>query len=121
MRTRIIALLVLALALTPALVSAQTAGVTFNRWDAQITARANSNQLQIAETQEVQVTAGTVSKGSRYWTDPVQIQSVYLVMSGSSNPQNLTQGNGTQPGSYSISQSNNQTQLQYALPTPVNT
>src|SRR5579859_5546177 len=119
MRTRVIALLMLAFALTPGLVFAQNASVQFNRWDAQITTQSNSDQLQIAETQEVQVMAGTVSHGTRYWTDPVQVQSVYMVTSGSSNPQQLAQGSANQPGSYSITQSGNQTQLQYTLPTPV--
>src|SRR5579871_2766934 len=120
MRTRLIAIILLALGLTPAMVFAQNANVTFNRWDAQITVQSNSSQMQVAESQEVQVTSGTVSRGNRYWTDPVQVQSVYLVTGNNTQPQTLTQGDGTHPGSYSVSQSNNQTQLQYTLPTPVN-
>jgi hypothetical protein len=119
MRARIIALLVFAFALTPGLVFAQNASVEFNRWDAQITPSANSSQMQVAELQEVHVTNGTVSHGQRFWTSPVQLQNVYLISGNDSTPRQLTQGSSNQPGSYKLTQSGNQTTLDYTLPAAV--
>ncbi len=117
MRSRLAALLVVALLLTPALAFAQSINVEWNRWDAQITVQQN-NQMQVAETQEVHVLDGTVKQGTRYWTDPVQIQNVYVIL-GNNQPRALSQGSNNQPGTYTLSQNGNQTTLTYYLDTPL--
>ncbi len=118
MRSRLMLLLLAVLLLTPGLVFAQNVSVQWNRWDDQITVQ-QDNSLQIAETQEVQVLNGPVRQGSRYWTDPVQLQAVYLIL-GNNQPQTLTQGNGNQPGTYTLTQNGGQTTLTYYLTTPQN-
>src|SRR5262245_57859995 len=120
MRSRLAALILVVLLLTPALAFAQNINVEWNRWDAQIVIQ-NNNQMQVAETQEFNVLDGTVRKGTRYFTDPVQIQSVFLILGNSQQPRALSQSNNGQPGTYSVSQDNNQTTtLTYYLDTPVN-
>src|SRR5260221_8367099 len=109
MRTRLIALVVLALLLVPGITYAQSPSVEWTRWDALINV-GNNNQLQIAETQEVKVTAGSVHHNKRTWTSTVQIQNVYIIGSDST-PQAVTQGNGTSPNTYRVTQSSNQTVL----------
>src|SRR5690242_20669712 len=73
MKVKLLAILLLALGLTPALVSAQSPSVQWNRWDAQITVPSSGDQMQIAETQEINVTGGTVNHGTRSWTSSVQV------------------------------------------------
>jgi hypothetical protein len=118
MKGKLIAILLLVFGLTPALVFAQGIGVQWNRWDAQITVPASGSQMQVAETQDIQVTGGTVSHGTRSWTSPVQVQSVYLVVGNDSTPRQLTQDNSNQPNTYSLGQTNSGTTLEYTLPTP---
>src|SRR5689334_1734466 len=84
MKARLIAILLVLFALTPALASAQSPSVQWNRWDAQITVPASGDQMQIAETQEVNITGGTVNHGTRTWTSPVQVQNVYLIVGNDS-------------------------------------
>src|SRR5207248_1704627 len=115
MRKTIIGWLLLAFALMPGLALAQSASVEFNRWDAQITMQANSDQMQVAETQEVHVTGGSISHGTRTWTSAIQLQSVYLISGSNSNPRELTQNANGQPGTYNITQSGSATTLTYAL------
>src|SRR5258706_6317667 len=119
MRARVVALILAVLLLTPALAFAQNINVEWNRWDAQITVQSD-NKLQIAETHEVHVLGGPVKQGTRYWTDPVQIQAIYLVRGTNQQPRALTQGSGGQPGTYTVSQSGNKTTLTYYLDTPAN-
>ena len=118
MKAKVIAILLLAFALTPALAFAQSPSVQWNRWDAQITVPASGDQMQIAETQEVNVTGGTVSHGTRTWTNPVQVQNVYLIVGNDTTPQQLSPGNGNQPNTYTVGDSNGGTSLTYTLPTP---
>jgi len=109
------ALLVLALLAAPALAFAQSPNLEWTRWDAQITAQSN-NQLQIVETQEVAVSGGTVSRGTRYWTSPVNIQAVYVMSGNGQQPQQLQQSTNGQPGTYSLTTNGNKPTLQYVLP-----
>src|SRR5258708_14537932 len=118
MKSKVIAVLLLVFALTPALVFAQSPSVQWNRWDAQINVPASGDQMQIAETQEVNVTGGTVSHGTRTWTSPVQVQNVYLIVGNDSTPKELTPGNGNQPNTFTVTDSNSGTSLTYTLPTP---
>lgn len=116
-KTGLLALVVLILSVLalPGMAFAQSS-VEFNRWDAQITARANSDQLQVAETQEIRVTGGTISRGSRVWTTPVQIQNIYVVAGSDSSPRQLQQSSSDQPSTYRVSQSGSQVTLNYTLP-----
>jgi hypothetical protein len=116
MRKTIIGWVLLAFALMPGLALAQSASVEFNRWDAQITVQANSDQMQIAETQEVHVTGGSVSHGTRTWTSAVQVQNVYLISGSDATPRELTKNANGQSGTYNITQSGSATTLTYALP-----
>lgn len=117
MRLKLLALLLIALLLTPTFAFAQNIQLEFTRWDAQINAQTNSDQMQIAEAEQIHVINGTLSRGSRFWTQPVQVQAVYIV--GSNNtPVQLSQGNG-QPGTYAVTQNGTQTTLQYTLPQQV--
>ncbi|MEP7285653.1 MAG: hypothetical protein ABI947_07795 [Chloroflexota bacterium] len=122
MRSKIAVALALLFAFIPGLVFAQSSGPTveWNRWDARITVRANSDQFQVAETQEVHITGGTVKHGKRFWTTPVQLQNVYLIVGNDATPQQLAQNSADQPGTYRVSTANNQTTLDYTLPTPQN-
>ena len=90
--------------------SAQNVTISWDQWNAQITAHANSNQLSITETQNIRVTGGTVSQGERDFTDQVNIQSV-LIAVNNQQPQQL------QSNQYTFSNG----ALQYNLPTPANT
>src|SRR5579859_6319355 len=104
------------MAVLPGIVSAQNANFEWAAWDAQITAHANSSQMNVVETQKINVTGGTLSTGQRFYSDPVSIQSMSVAVNGQ-QPQQLTQGSGT--GQYQISQnSNGDTVLNYMLPTP---
>ncbi len=121
MRLKAGILLLMASLLFPQLIFAQSINAAWNRWDAQITVNSNSDQMQIAETQEIQVLNGTIHTGDRIWTHLVQVQSVYVNLSNDQTPRALAKGNGTQPGTYAVSQaSNDQTTLKYALSTPQN-
>ncbi len=117
MRTKFALLLMLALTLFPGMIHAQGTSVEFNRWDARIVARSGSDQLQIAETQEIHVTGGTLSRGNRSWTRPVQIQNVFVVLNSDGSTTELTAGDGAQRGTYALLQSST---LNYTLPTPQN-
>ena len=120
MRLRpILLLLAILLLAAPITVSAQSnANVEWNRWDAQIAVPSNnSDQLQISETQEVHILDGSIRQGTRFWTSPVQVQAVYLVLNNDSSPVQLQQGSSSQPGTYNVSQSSGRTTLTYYLPT----
>jgi len=112
------ALLVLALFAVPAVTFAQSPNLEWTRWDAQITPQSN-NQLQIAETQEVAVSGGTVSRGTRYWTTPVNIQQVYIMSGNDQQPRQLQQGSSGQPGTYQLVNNGGNPTLQYVLPNAV--
>src|SRR5215467_5353898 len=117
MRRVTIALLFLALGLGSRPAFAQGGSIEFNRWDAQITATSNSDQMQVSEVQEIHVTGGKISQGSRFWTTPIQLQNVFFVAGNNGQPQELTQGSNNQPGTYTLKQSGNQTTVDYVLPT----
>lgn len=112
-------LLITLLSILPTVVSAQTS-VEFNRWDARITARSGSDQLQIVESQEINITGGTLSRGTREWANPVQIQSVSIVGSAGSEPAILSAGDGSRAGTYAVSQNGSRSTLSYTLPAPQN-
>jgi len=109
-------LVALSLALFSA-VGAQSPSIEWKAWNAQITAHANNSQLEIAETQIINVTDGQLHSGERSYSQPVNIQSVYLATNGGS-PQQLSQGNG--PGMYQVSNSNGEVVLDYQLPQTAN-
>jgi len=112
--------LLFAMLLLPHAVMAQTTSVVWNRWDAQITVQSNQ-QMQVAETQEINVQSGVVHGGNRSWKDQVQIQSVYVNQGNDQTPRALAQGDGSQPGTFNVAQSGaDQTTLNYTLPTPQN-
>src|SRR4051812_32094806 len=116
MRSKLLtALTVLVLLAVPAVAFAQNTNIQWNRWDAQITAQSN-DQLQIVETQEVAVSSGTVSQGTRYWTTPVNLQQVYVITGNNQNPQALTQSNSGQPGTYTLTNNGGNPTLNYVLP-----
>jgi len=119
-RIKFALLLMLAMSLFPGAIHAQGTTIEFNRWDARIIARSGSDQLQIAETQEIRVIGGTLSRGNRFWTRPVQIQNVFIVTGSDNATTELTAGNSAQRGAYALSQSGDQTTLSYTLPTPQN-
>ncbi len=103
-------------ALVP-VVAAQGPTVRWTFWNAQITAHANSSQLEVAESQSIRVTNGTLNAGERDYSQPVNIQSVYVALNGG-QPTQLTQGSGT--GMYQVSNANGDVVLKYRLPSPAN-
>jgi hypothetical protein len=116
---RIVAIwcLLLVLFSLPGLAFAQDISLEWTRWDAQITVGQN-DQLQIGETQEIAVNGGTVSRGARIWTNPVAIQGVFILLGEGSTPEQLTESNSGQPGTYSLATSGGNTTLTYYLNTP---
>ncbi|MBZ0296333.1 MAG: hypothetical protein K8L99_27480, partial [Anaerolineae bacterium] len=94
--------------------AAQSPSVEWEAWNAQITAYANDSQIDVAETQVINVLDGSLSAGRRDYTQPVDIQTVYLVMNGG-QPRELMPGSG--PGTYQVSTSANDVVLEYELPT----
>jgi len=99
-------------------VAAQTPSVEWQAWNAQITAHANSSQLDVAETQIIMVRGGPLHSGIRDYSQPVQIQNVFFALNGQ-QPQELPVGSG--PGTYQVSNANGGVTLQYQLPNPANT
>lgn len=93
---------------------AQAITFEWTRWDDVITVQPATSTLDIAETQEFQINSGTVRRGSRSWTDPVDIQGVFYVSDGQPVP--LTAGQGEDPGTYTLSDQDGETFLTYYLP-----
>jgi hypothetical protein len=118
MRFKIGLLVILSLLFTGSFASAQNINLQWNRWDAAITVTGDNSPMAISEVQEIQVLDGTVNGGQRYWTTPVELQNVQVVLSGERSARQLTQGNGTTNGTYSLSQSGNNYVLSYRLPSP---
>src|SRR5262249_32937571 len=117
MRWKILGLgLFLALCLVT-VAGAQGPSAEWTAWNTQITAHNNSSQLDVAETQIVNVTSGPLQGGERTYTQPVNIQAVYVAMNGG-QPQQMTQGNG--PGTYQVNSTSDTTVLDYTLPTTAN-
>ena len=96
---------------------AQSPSVEWTAWNAQITAHTSGAPLDIAETQIIKVTNGTVHSGERDYSQQVNIQSVYLAVNGG-QPQQLQEGSGA--GTYQVSKSSTDVVLTYTLPTPAN-
>jgi len=94
--------------------AAQGPSVEWQAWNAQITAHANDSQLDVAETQVINVLDGSLSQGERDYTQQVDIQAVYLAMNGG-QPRELSQGTGA--GTYQVSGTSGDVVLQYVLPT----
>lgn len=111
---------ILSLLALPAGVYAQdSVDFQWNRWDVVIDVQPDSDTLAISETQEFALSDGTVRFGSRAWTDPVDVNDVFVVMGGDANPVQLSRADaGEEPGTYTVSQSGNETELRYYLPTP---
>jgi hypothetical protein len=117
MRLKIIVVLLFALLLPTGLIFAQNVDLEWTRWDAQINVGAN-DQMQIAETQEINVLGGQLNFGSRFWTQRVDVQSVFIKMENDS-PVQLTQSNNGQPGTYSITTENGGTVVTYYPEQPL--
>ncbi|MCU0500092.1 MAG: hypothetical protein MUF87_22310 [Anaerolineae bacterium] len=93
-----------------------TAQIDFEweRWDVTITVQSETD-LAITEIQEFALYNGTVERGTRTWTQPVQIDSVFYVGQGG-RAEELRQSNGGEtPGTYTVSE-RNETILTYYLP-----
>ena len=97
--------------------AAQSPSVEWEAWNAQITAHANDPQLDVAETQVINVIEGTLHSGQRDYSQPVRIQSVYLAMNND-QPQEIFQGTG--PGMYEVSNPNGDVVVDYQLPSAAN-
>jgi len=113
-------LVILSLLFTGSFASAQNIDLQWNRWDAQITVSGDNSPMTISEVQEIQVLGGTVNGGTRYWTTPVELQSVQVLLNGERSARQLNQGNGTDNGTYTLSQSQGNYILRYRLPSPQN-
>jgi hypothetical protein len=109
-----VVLVVLALAAVGG-VAAQSPSVEWEAWNAQITAHADNPQMDVAETQVINVIDGPLHSGVRDYSQPVEIQNVFFALNGG-QPQELIPGNG--PGSYQVSNSGGDVVLEYDLPTP---
>lgn len=96
-------------------VAAQDIAVEWTSWNTQITAHEGSAPLDVAETQIINVTSGTVNGGTRDFDVPVNIQGVFAALNGGT-PQQLQQGSGA--GTYAVSSSSDGTLLDYTLPQP---
>lgn len=122
MRLKLLGVLVLAatiLLLPTAATMAQGITVEAASWNAQITAHNNSNQLDVQETQNINVTGGTLHGLTRDYTVPVNISSVAVAVNGGQLTP-LTAGNSSQPGTYQVSNSANGAKLNYELPKALN-
>ncbi len=98
-------------------VQAQDISFRWNRWDVIIDVQADGQALAISEVQEFVILEGTVRFGERAWTDPVEVQNVFVVMgTGSNAPEQLTESDSEEPGTYTVSQSGDETELRYYLP-----
>ncbi len=98
-------------------VGAQSPTIEWKAWNAQITAYSDSSQLSIAETQIIDVTDGQIHAGERDYSQPVDIQNVYLAFNGGS-PVELSEGNG--PGTYQLTNTSDGVLLDYQLPNTAN-
>lgn len=96
-------------------VSAQSPSVEWESWNAQITAYSDSSQLDVAETQVIDVLDGQLQAGQRDYSQPVDIQSVFFAMNGE-QPQELAPGDG--PGQFQVFEESNGVVLEYQLPIP---
>ena len=98
-------LLLIGLAIAPAssAVFAQNLDLQGNHWDTDITLQADGSTAQIQEKQDISIRSGTLHFGSRTYTAPVTVQSVFLIENGG-NLQQLTPGSN--PGNYEVSGSN---------------
>jgi len=96
-------------------VSAQSPQVEWDSWNAQITAYSDSDQVDVAETQVINVLGGQLQAGQRDYSQPVDIQSVYLAMNGE-QPRELGVGAGV--GEFQVFEENGGVVLEYQLPIP---
>jgi hypothetical protein len=96
-------------------VSAQSPSVEWESWNAQITAHSDSSQVDVAETQVINVLDGQLRAGQRDYSQPVDIDSVFFAMNGE-QPQELSVGDG--PGEFQVFEEDGGVILEYQLPTP---
>lgn len=99
-------------------VSAQSPEVEWDSWNAQITAYSDSDQVDVAETQVINVLDGQLQAGRRDYSQPVDIQSVYLAMNGE-QPRELGVGDGA--GEFQVFEESEGVVLEYQLPIPAQT
>lgn len=97
-------------------VVAQSPSVEWDSWNAQITAYSDSDQVDVAETQVINVLDGQLQAGQRDYSQPVDIQSVFLAMNGD-QPEQLSVGDGA--GEYQVFEESDGVVLEYQLPEPV--
>ncbi len=109
-------ILILSLLALPAIVQAQAIRFVWTRWDAILDVQPEGDTLAISETQEFAIREGTARFGSRTWTQPVDVRDVFVVMGGSSTPVQLARSGGGEPGTYTVAQSGDDTELTYYLP-----
>jgi hypothetical protein len=115
MRIRITLLCLALLMLPMSMVSAQNIEFEWTRWDAIINLRSGSDDMEIVETQEFFIQDGTVRFGTRTWTDPVEILTVYYAGDNGSTVE-LEQSSSEAEGTYFVEQNGGETALQYNLP-----
>lgn len=109
------ALLVGLLVMAASGVAAQSPSVEWDSWNAQITAYNDRSQVDVAETQVINVLDGRLQAGQRDYSQPVDIQSVYFAMNGE-QPQELAPGDGA--GQYQAYEADGGVILEYQLPSP---
>lgn len=113
MRARLLILLVLLLSVS-AVAQAQNIEVEWLRWDAIITVEDDGETITINETQEIEVTSGTIRRGTRTWVDPVEVQGVFLVVNGRPTALEAARS-GEEEGTYRLTTAGDETVLTYYL------
>lgn len=117
MRLRGVALLLVLLAVFGVtVVTAQNIQVEWLRWDAIINVDSANDLLQVNETQEIEVTRGTLRQGTRFWVDDVDVDGVFIVTG--SRPQALRENSSGDAGTYQVRTVNGEVTLTYYLPEP---
>jgi hypothetical protein len=112
---RKIFLILLSLALLASVIQAQGPEFEWTRWDTIITVRSGSDEMEIVETQEFAIEDGTVRFGTRTWTEPVEVQAVYIA-DGGGRLTELEQSSSSDAGTYIVEQNGGETALEYNLP-----
>jgi hypothetical protein len=98
--------------------AAQNVDLVWNRWDAQITVRSDS-ELEISETHEIEVLNGDIGGGFRNWNEEIDIRNVYAIMPGSRQPVELAEDSSGREGTWRINGGRSTPELEYTLPDRV--
>lgn len=116
MRARLLLGLVLLFSVS-AVAQAQSIAVEWLRWDAIITVADDGETITVNETQEIEVTNGTVRRGTRTWVDAVDVQGVFLVVNGRPTALEAARS-GEEEGTYRLTTAGDETVLTYYLLDP---